>query len=469
MLNPVTPDLETRLRGALPGAVFRDIAPRYLEEPRGIWAGQAGLVLAPGTTEEVSVVLRAAAETETPVVPYGGGTGVVGGQIAPEGRPIILSLERMARIRAVHPEDAVIIAEAGVTLAAVQEAARSIDRLFPLSYGSEGSAQIGAALSVNSGGINVLRYGTARDLCLGIEAVLPSGEILRGLKRLRKDNTGYDIRNLLIGAEGTLGVITAASLRLAPRPTSTATAWLTVPDPSSAVALFQRARSALGDGISAFEIISGTGLAFQTETGMGVRQPFQDHPDWSVLIEIGLFGDNATGALETLYVDAAEAGLVLDGVVAASDTQRRELWRLRETMPEANRLIGAIASHDIAVPISELPDFIDEAGRAIAELAPLRINCFGHLGDGNLHYNLFPPKGGRREDFAHIREAASRLVHDIVDRKGGSFSAEHGIGRLKTADLIRYGDPIRIETMRRIKAALDPLGIMNPGAVLRPE
>lgn len=468
MLNPVTDEFIARLREALGPKALRDVEPRYLEEPRGRWAGQAGALVAPDSTEGVAAAIALAAEARVPVVPYGGGTGLVAGQVMTDGpAPLILSLERMTAIRAVYPEENVLIAEAGATLAAVQQAAENAGRLFPLSYASEGTARIGGALSVNSGGLNVLRYGTARELALGIEAVLPNGDILHGLSRLRKDNTGYDLRHLLIGAEGTLGVITAASLRLAPRPAKVATALMAVESPEAALSLYAEAQTRAEGVISAFEIISGQGFDFLEETGLKHHRPFDAAPEWSVLVELGTGPASAPDTLlEDLFAWAFEAGLVTDGVIASSEAQRNDLWHIRETIPEANRLIGAVASHDISLPLSEVAGFIAETGPALQALAPVRVNAFGHLGDGNLHYNLFPPKGRSAGDFDNVRADLSRLVYDNVVARGGSISAEHGVGRLKPAEIARYGDPARLAAMKAIKAALDPLGIMNPGAVL---
>jgi len=470
MLYPVTDDVIARLKGALGETAVRPVEQRYLEEPRGRWAGQGGVVVAPDSTDGVARAVRIAREARVPVIPYGGGTGLVGGQVYPEGpAPMILSLERMARIRAVYPEEGVLVAEAGATLAAVQAAAQEAGRLFPLSYASEGTARIGGALSVNSGGINVLRYGTARELALGIEAVLPSGDVLHGLKRLRKDNTGYDLRHLLIGAEGTLGVITAASLRLAPRPARIATALLAIAGPEAALTLYAETQARADGTVSAFEIIAGEGFDFLDEAGLAYHRPFADAPAWSVLVELGTGpAQDPEALLEDLFEWAHGAGLVSDGVIASSETRRADLWHIRETIPEANRLVGAIASHDISLPLSELAGFVAETGPALRALAPVRINAFGHLGDGNLHYNLFPPPHRNARDFDNVRAELSRLVYDGVTARGGSISAEHGVGRLKPADIVRYGDPARIAAMRAIKAALDPLGIMNPGAVLEP-
>nr|WP_255702798.1 FAD-binding oxidoreductase [Roseivivax sp. GX 12232] len=458
-----------RLTEALPADTLRPAEPRYTEEPRGRWRGTARHVALPRTTEEVATIVRQANAAQVPLVPYGGGTGLVGGQVSQEGaEPLILSLERMTRIRASYPEENVLVAEAGAILADVQAAARAEDRLFPLSLASEGSARIGGLLGTNAGGVNVLRYGNARDLCLGLEAVLPSGEVWHGLRRLRKDNTGYDLKNLLIGAEGTLGVITAAALKLSPLPAATGTALLTVRDPKAALALLSRARARLGEGISAFELMSGMGYAFLAEAIPELRQPFDSAPGWSVLIEIGLpEGLDPAEALEALFAEALEAGLVQDGLIAQSEAQARDFWQIRERIPEANRAIGAISSHDISLPLSAIPSFIPEGIARLKALGDFRVNCFGHVGDGNLHYNVFPVPGQSRADHEDKRDAIKRCVHDLVHEMDGSVSAEHGIGRLKVGDLERYQDPAKLGAMRAIKAALDPNGIMNPGAVLR--
>ncbi len=469
MLTSVSDDFITSLRAALPASALRGDMAQYLDNPRGAPMGQAAVVVAPGNVDEVAAIIRMAAEARVPVVPYGGGTGLVTGQVMPGGpAPLVLSLERMNAIRAIYPQENVMVAEAGAILADVQAAADGAERLFPLSLASEGSARIGGLLATNAGGVNVLRYGNARDLCLGLEAVLPDGSIWHGLKRLRKDNTGYDLRNLLIGAEGTLGVITAASLRMFPRPADDGTAVLVVPSPEAALDLLALAGQIAGGGISAFELISGMGPRFLAETMPEVRLPFPEAPDWSVLIDLGLpAGQDPTEVLERLFAAAFERDLVSDGLIAQSEGQRADFWRMRESIPEGNRKIGAIASHDISIPLSRIPDFIATAPGRLAQIGEFRINCFGHLGDGNLHYNLFPMPGETREARLAHKADATRVVHDLVDEMDGSISAEHGIGRLKAADLVRYGDPAKLAAMRAIKAALDPLGIMNPGAVLQ--
>lgn len=467
-LNPADPAFEAALRADLSPDVFRQVEPRYLEEPRGLYRGQAAILALPRTVDEVAQLIRHANAARVGVIPYGGGTGLVGGQVAETGpKPLILSLERMNKVRAVYPDENVLVAEAGVILSDVQDAAEKQDRLFPLSLAAQGSARIGGNLATNAGGTGVLRYGNARDLCLGLEAVLPDGQIWHGLTRLRKNNTGYDLRNLLIGAEGTLGVITAAALKLYPRPAKTGTALLVVDSPEAALKLLSLAREQLGEMISAFEILHRTGLEFLAETLPDVRQPFATPPEWTVLIELGLSGGlDPTTSLEKLFETAFSAGLVVDGLIAQSQQQSDNFWAIREMIPHANRKIGSISSHDISVPLGAIPDFIIKAEQAIAGLGDFRINCFGHVGDGNLHYNVFPIPGKTRNDHAAQQEIIKTTIHDIAHEMGGSVSAEHGIGRIKVKDLERYGDPAKLSAIRAIKAALDPNGIMNPGVIL---
>lgn len=466
--NSVTPDFANALAAQLSPAAVKEVSPKYVEEPRGLYHGIGGMVVAPGNTQEVSTVLRVANEARVGVVPIGGGTGLVGGQVFPEGpAPVLLSMERMTAIRDSFPDENILIAEAGAILQDVQEAADAVDRLFPLALASGGSCRIGGNLATNAGGVNVLRYGNARDLCLGLEAVLPDGSIWNGLKRLRKDNTGYDLKNLLIGAEGSLGVITAASLRLFPRPDGRCAALMIVPDPTAALQLLALAGDRAGNVISMFELIGQTGLQFLAETMPEVRLPFAAPPEWAVLIDLGTHGDvDPQAVLEGIFTDGFDAGLVTDGLVAQSEGQRLEFLKVRESIPEANKRIGSIASHDISLPAGNIAAFVKAAGQALAVLGDIRINCFGHLGDGNLHYNVFPSKGRKKQDYPQgTTEQARRFVHDLVAEFDGSFSAEHGVGRLKTQDLQRYGDPTKLAAMRAIKDALDPNGIMNPGVI----
>lgn len=469
MLKSLTNEIETTLKSLLPADRFRDADDRYLKEPRGRFNGQNSMVALPRSTNEVSALVTACALARVGIVPFGGGTGLVGGQVAADGpKPLIVSLEKMNAVRGVYAQENVLIAEAGAVLADVQAAADEQNRLFPLSLAAEGSARIGGNLATNAGGTSVLRYGNTRDLCLGIEAVMPSGEILNGISRLRKDNTGYDLRHLLIGSEGTLGIITAAALKLSPKPAKIGTAMLVVESPKAALALLSLARDQMGEMVSAFELIHKQGIDFLSEYVPSVRQPFDAVPEWTVLIEVGLpAAMDPQSALETLCEEGMEAGLVSDGVIAQSQAQSDVFWQVRENIPEANRRVGSISSHDISVPLGALAGFIKEANERIYKIGDFRINCFGHVGDGNLHYNVFPQDGHTRAEHANVREEIKRTLHDLTHELGGSVSAEHGVGRLKVDDLERYGDPTKLMTMRALKTAIDPFGIMNPGAVLR--
>ncbi len=464
--NSADPAFETHLRAILPAASFGVDPEPFLTEPRGRWQGQ-GVVVSPATVDEVSALMSACHSARVPVVPYSGGTGLVGGQIAQDGAvPVVLSLAKMSAVRAIYADENVIEVDGGAILADVQTAAAREGRLFPLSLASEGSARIGGLLATNAGGLNVIRYGNARAQCLGVEVVLADGTVWNGMSRLRKDNTGYDLRDLMIGSEGTLGVITGASLRMMPRPAEEATALFVVPDPKAAVSLLALAGDQLGEVISGFELMHRQGFDFLDEAGINYHRPFVNTPEWSVLMKVGMAaGQNPQDALAMLFEVAGD--LVSDGVIAQSLQQANDLWAIRELIPEGNRRIGSVSSHDISVPISSVPDFIKMGPEAIAKVGEFRINCFGHLGDGNLHYNVFPVKGGSRHDHDSQRDAIKAAIHDLAHSFGGSVSAEHGIGRLKVGDLETYGDPAKLAMMRAIKDALDPRGILNPGAVLR--
>ena len=441
----------------------------YLEEPRGRYKSNPMPVIKPRTTKQVSEIIYFCSQNNIGVIPYAGGTGLVGGQTIKSDKDIILlSVERMQSIRDILPEENIIIVEAGAILENVRQAANDIDRLFPLALASQGSCRIGGNLATNAGGVQVLRYGNTRDLCLGIEAVLPDGSILNGLKRLRKDNTGYDIRNLLIGSEGTLGIITAACLKLFPKPKETITGLLEISSPEIAIKTLADLQAKLDSSITAFELIHKQSYNFLSEVCPDVKIPFNKHPEWSILIELsGGMGSNLESRLFEGIEELLIKGLINDALIAQSEKQANEFWNLRENIPEANRRIGSISNHDISLPISLIPKFIDEMPDAMVHLGDLRINCFGHLGDGNLHYNVFPPYGKNKNDYQHLREEIKTIIHDKINEFGGSVSAEHGIGRLKIDDLEKYGDPIKLMAMRSIKNAIDPKGIMNPGAVLR--
>jgi FAD/FMN-containing dehydrogenase len=446
-----------------------DIEP-YLLDHRRLYRGATPLVLRPDSTEQVSSIMRMCNQARVGVVPVGGNTSYCGGATPSEdGSQIVLSLARMRRIRSIDPLNYTMIAEAGCVLADVQAAAAAADRLFPMSLGSEGSCQLGGNLSTNAGGTAVLRYGMMRDLVLGLEVVLPDGRILDGLKPLRKDNTGYDLRDLFIGAEGTLGVITAAACKLFSRPASTVTAFVGLADPQRAVDLLSRLRTFTGDAVSTFELIPRIALDLVLEHIPNTADPLDRRHDWYVLLEIGMgrHDEALTGAIEAQLAAAMEQGQIADAALAANQSQRDMFWRLRETIPEAQRCIGASIKHDVSVTTSELPRFIVEASRLVHEMAPHgRIVAYGHLGDGNLHFNISRPSDGDDASFLRLAPKINRAVHDLIARYGGSISAEHGIGRLKREELVRYKHPVALEVMHAIKQALDPNGIMNPGKVL---
>jgi FAD/FMN-containing dehydrogenase len=433
-----------------------EIAP-HLEEWRGSYKGSTPLLLKPGTTEEVSRILVVCNETATPIVPQGGNTGLVGGQIPFHGE-VLLSLERLNRVRHVDKAGANLIVEAGTILADVQRAADDAGMLFPLSLASEGSATIGGNLSTNAGGVHVLRYGMARELVLGLEVVLADGRVLDLLRTLRKDNTGYDLKQLFIGAEGTLGIITAAALKLFPKPEQTATFFAAVRSPREAVQLLSAMQEATAGSVAAFELMPKAGLQLVKKHIPDADNPLATASDWYVLLE-------ATSGAGLDLADAAQtamaaSGLISDAVVASSQQQRAAMWRLRESMSEAQKKEGPSLKHDVAVPVGAIPDFIARATAAVLEVLPdARPVTFGHLGDGNLHFNFNVPDVSRRAEIA-------RIVHDIVHEFGGSFSAEHGIGVMKRDDLLRYKSAAEINVMRALKAALDPKNILNPGKVL---
>jgi D-lactate dehydrogenase (cytochrome) len=445
------------------------IAP-YVNDQRDLFHGSALAVVRPASTEEVAGVVRIAAGAGLPIVPQGGNTGLVGGSVPPAGgRGIVLSLARMNRLRALDAVNNTMIVEAGCVLKDLQDAARESGRLFPLSLGAEGSCMIGGNLSTNAGGVGVLRYGNTRDLVLGLEVVLPDGQIWNGLRALRKDNTGYDLKQLFIGGEGTLGVITAAVLKLFPLPASRETAFVAVPDVASALALLAEARAATGDAVSAFELVPRIGIELVVKHFPGTRAPLDSPSPWHVLVELTSpeGGDGLKRRMETFLERAFAKGLVTDGTVAASEAQGKALWRLREILPESQTREGASIKHDVSVPVSRIPDFIERGTTALEAAIPgCRVFAFGHIGDGNIHFNVTQPVDAEKSAFLGEWGRLNRIVHDIVGDLGGSFSAEHGIGVLKKDELRHYRPAIELELMRRIKTALDPDGIMNPGKIL---
>lgn len=445
-----------------------EIAP-YVKEQRDLYRGKAAMVLRPGSVEEVAKILQLAGKTKTPVVPQGGNTGLVGGQISFDASAIVLSTQRLNKIREVDADANTMTVESGVILQNAQEAAAKHERLFPLSLGAEGSCTIGGNLSTNAGGTQVLAYGNARDLVLGLEVVLASGKILRGLRKLKKDNTGYDLRHLFMGAEGTLGIITAAVLKLFPAPRAISTAWIGVPSPEAALKLLNVALARCGSSLTSFELMPRIAIEFDLRHLPGARDPLSSPHPWYVLAEI--FGDDETRTLETmetLLADGAESSLVTDAMIAANREQRAALWRMRTGITDVQKPEGGSIKHDISVPVSSVPAFMNEGTAAVEKMIPgARVVGFGHLGDGNIHFNISQPVGTDKTKFLARWDDVNATVHAIVLRYGGSVSAEHGIGVLKRELLAETKDAVALSTMRAIKQALDPNGILNPGKVLR--
>lgn len=469
-----TPDTLTRLKAVVGPKGFvetpEDMAP-YLVERRDLYQGRAALVLRPASTAEVSALMKIAYETGTKVVPQGGNTGLVGGQIPFEGGDeIILSLTRMNRIGALDALNNTLTVEAGVTLAMAQEAAAKADRLFPLSLASEGTCQIGGNLSTNAGGTAVLRYGNARELVLGLEVVLANGDIWDGRKGLRKDNTGYDLRQLFMGSEGTLGIITGAVLKLFPRPQAVETAFVAVPSVEAAVTLLRRADAMSGGLVTGFELMPRIGIEFVLRHQSGTSDPLDAPSLWYVLMELSA-GETREGRLRQVMEDmlaaAMEAGEATDATIGTSDAQRAKLWALRESMSEVQRLEGGSIKHDISVPVSRVAEFITTAVAAVEKAMPgVRPVPFGHVGDGNIHFNLSQPVDADRAAFIAHWDEMSAVVHEIVRALGGSISAEHGIGRMKRDEMAATKSAVEMEIMRAVKRALDPKGILNPGKVV---
>ena len=445
-------------------------AASYTIDWRRRYFGKALAVVKPASTAEVAAVVKLCAETRTAVVPQGGNTSLCGGA-TPDGSggQIVLNLSRLNRVRAVDPVNNTITVEAGCVLANLQQAAADADRLFPLSLAAEGSCEIGGNLSTNAGGTAVLRYGNARDLVLGLEVVLPDGQIWDGLRGLRKDNTGYDLKQLFVGAEGTLGIITAAVLKLYPRPRVRTTALVALESPGHALQLLSHIQNACGDRLTGFELMSAFCLALVARHFPATRLPFaQAYPQY-VLLELSdtASGENLDAALQVALADAAERGLVLDAAVAQSEAQAEALWALRENIPDAQVSEGKQIKHDLSVPISRIAEYITLTDAELQRAFPgVRLVTFGHLGDGNLHYNIAAPAGADEDAFVARAAEVSRVVHDSAARFGGSISAEHGLGQYKRDAILRYKSPLEMELMRKIKVALDPQGIMNPGKVL---
>lgn len=446
-----------------------DMAP-YLQERRELFAGRAAAVLRPSSVEEVSAIMRIAHEAGIAVVPQGGNTGLVGGQMPDQsGDAIVLSLSRMNQVRAIDAVNNTLTVDAGVTLAAAQEAAASGDRLFPLSLASEGTCQIGGVLSTNAGGTQVLRYGNARDLVLGLEVVLANGDIWNGLTGLRKDNTGYDLKQLFLGSEGTLGIITGAVLKLFPRPQAVSTAFAAVPDVASAVMLLRIADAVSGGQVSTFELVPRIGIEFVMRHLEGGSDPLPDPAPWYVLIEMtaGTKAARLTEVMEASLSEGFEQNLVSDAVIAQSEAQRADFWRLRESLSDVQRAEGGSIKHDVSVPLSRIADFIEAATEAVsARLPGIRPVPFGHIGDGNVHFNLSQPEDMDKQAFLDLWDEMNAIVHGIVREMGGSISAEHGVGQLKRDEIAATKSPVEMEMMRTLKKAIDPKGILNPGKVV---
>ena len=456
------------LKAALgPGGWTQDpeVVGPSLTEWRNRWIGNTPILLTPRSTEDVARAVTICAREGVAITPHGGGTGLVGGQI-PFGE-VLVSTRKMRAVRDVTPLDDAMTVEAGLTLLEAQQAATAAGRYFPLSLAAEGSATIGGVISTNAGGTQVLRYGMMRDLVLGVEAVMPNGEIFHGLKRLRKDNTGYDLKQLLIGAEGTLGVVTAATLKLFPIMRSRAVAVVGLETAAASVELLARAKAETGGGVEAFELMKRLGMELVLKNIPDTREPLESTPPWYVLIEIasGTPG-GAEAQMERLLEVAFEEGLIVDAAIAQNDAQRAAFWRLREEHSAALKPEGGGWKHDVSVPISRIADFIDEASAAVERFHPgARVSIFGHVGDGNLHYDILPAIGEDIPAFIGRWKEGSEVVHDVVGAYHGSISAEHGLGRLKTEEVTRYKSPLEIETMAAIRRALDPKRIMNPAVL----
>lgn len=465
MTKPVPADTLSRLKAVLgEGGWSQDpdrLAPK-LQEWRGRWTGETPLLALPRSTADVAAVVGICAADGVAITPQGGNTGLVAGQI-PRGE-ILLSTEKLTAVRDVDAFDDVMVLEAGVTLARAHEVALGVNRRFPLSLASEGSCTVGGLASTNAGGTAVLRYGVMRDQILGIEAVLPNGEVWNGLKRLRKDNTGYDLKHLLIGAEGTLGIITAASLKLYPLLASRCVAVAAVATPHDAIALLARAKDETGGAVEAFELMSRLGVAFALKNIPGLREPLEAVHPWYVLVETASGEPGAAeAAMERLLAGALESGLIQDAAVAQSETQAHAFWAVRENQSGGQKPEGAAWKHDVSVPVSRVADFIDQATAAVERLSPgVRVVAFGHVGDGNVHYDVLRPDGGSDDAHDALRDAGARIVHDIVAAMDGSISAEHGLGTMKSAEALRYKSAVEVEALRAVRAALDPRRIMNP-------
>ncbi|WP_298260434.1 FAD-binding oxidoreductase [Bradyrhizobium sp.] len=468
-MSPLSPELIARFR-AIVGDKYAvtapaDVAP-YVTEERGLYHGRSPLVLRPGSTAEVSAICKLATEQKIALVPQGGNTGLVGGQVPHQGE-VVVSTRRLDKIRDIDAASSTMTCESGVVLQVAQQTAAEVDRYFPLSLGAEGSCTIGGNLSTNAGGTGALAFGVAREMALGLELVLADGRILNALSKLKKDNTGYDLRNLFIGAEGTLGIITAATLKLFPKPRTIETAFVGLKSPADALKLLSISQTEAAGSLTSFELLADIAVDFSVRHGIDIRAPLADKHPWFVLMELSSPRDDARATLESILGRGMEEGIVDDAVIAANLSQCAAFWKLRDEMSAAQKPEGGSIKHDISVPVAAVPDFIAQANAAVVKLIPgSRPVPFGHLGDGNIHYNVSQPAGANAADFLARWHDVNAVVYEVVLRMGGSISAEHGIGVLKRDELPEVKDKVAIELMRSIKALLDPLGIMNPGKVL---
>ena len=450
--------------------VDQDVISSYLVEQRGLYHGRTPLVLRPSSPKEVSEIMKLASATGTPIVPQGGNTGLVGAQQPDESaNEIIVSMERLNRIRSIDVEGNLALVEAGVVLHTLQEKVDEKGRFFPLSLGSEGSCQIGGNLSSNAGGTDVLAYGNTRELCLGLEVVLPDGRILDDLRYVKKDNSGYDLKDLFIGAEGTLGIITAAVMKLFPKPQGKAVAYAGMKSPEKALELLLLAQKKAGSMLTGFELMAKVGMEMSLRYVKGARAPLEHESEWYVLLDLSSSNSDgeAGNKMEDILADALQQGIIEDASIAQSVSQQKEFWRLREDMSPAQKLEGGSIKHDISVPIASIPDFISEAAKIIETISPgARIVCFGHMGDGNLHYNVSQPVGADKQAYLSLWGEMNHRIHTLVMSYDGSFSAEHGIGQLKRKELVAFKSPVALSLMRSIKQLFDPKNIMNPGKML---
>ena len=448
--------------------IIFDITPPYLSEPRGLYENKSLHVIKPRSTKEVSECLKLALKYKISVVPWSGGTGLVGGQIAPDKFSVILSMEKMNKIKNFSSVNQSIEVEAGVILESIHEFVYKENFLFPLSMASKGSCCIGGNLATNAGGVGVLKYGNARDLCLGLEVVLADGSIMNDIKTLKKDNTGYDLKNLFIGSEGSLGIITRAVLRLYPAPLNKIVLFFGVQNFDSALNSYLEISKKFGQYLQAFELISDVGLQFLEETKLVQSSVQRNKSEWYVLMELGFNSSSVEQDVYETLEDLCNRDMICDVVFGETESKARKLWKMREDIPEANRKIGAITSHDISLPLENMESFINKSLFEIKKINRfLRVNCFGHMGDGNLHFNVFPPIGESNSNYIAIKSKLTEVINNNCKNLGGSFSAEHGVGRLKVKDLKQYCDPGKFNVMCQIKAAIDPFTILNPGVILR--